>query len=235
MNTKIILSILIFANLSSYSYAQLINLPPGSAFGDVDIIVATNKMLDDTVDVSVTEGSPYENESFVFGKVISEELNISSPYLMRYNIYNDVIEVKDKDQLNELLRSFNIYVIISNKEYHYAEYYNESNTIKKGYFTLLYRGSNIELLSRKTQKYKEAVPPKNSFQPKQPAAFVDHETFYMKKEAILLAIPTKKKEFIGQFPGIEADLKKFMKANKISLNSEDDIIELFTYIDSQLK
>jgi hypothetical protein len=229
MNTKIFLSIFIFAHLSTYTYAQF------SQLGDLDIIVVTNNKLDDTIDVSATEGSPYENESFVFGKAISEKMNISSPYLMRYNIYNDVIEVKDKDQLNELLRSFNLYVIISNKEYHYAEYYNESNTIKKGYFTLLYSGTNIELFSRKTQKYKEAVPTKNSFQPKQPAAFVDHETFYMKKEDALLAIPTKKKELIGQFPGIEADLKKFMKANKISLNSEDDIIELFTYIDTQLK
>jgi len=229
MNTKIFLSILIIANLSTYSYAQYSHL------NNLDIIVATNKKLDDTIDVSGTEGSPYENESFVFGKAISEELNISSPYLMRYNIYNDVIEVKDKDQLNELLRSFNLYVIISNKEYHYAEYSDESNTIKKGYFTLLYRGSNIELFSRKTQKYKQAVPPKNSFQPKQPAAFVDYQSYFMNKGGALLEIPTNKKEFIGQFPGMEADLKKFMKANKISLSSEDDIVELFTYIDTQLK
>jgi hypothetical protein len=229
MNTKIFLSILIFAHLSTYTYAQF------SQLGDLDIIVVTNHKLDDTIDVSATEGSPYENETFVFGKAISEKMNISSPYLMRYNIYNDVIEVKDKDQINELLRSFNLYVTISNKEYHYAEYSNESNTIKKGYFTLLYRGANIELFSRKTQKYKQAVPPKNSFQPKQPAAFVDYQSYFMKKEGALLAIATNKKELIGQFPGIEADVKKFMKANKISLNSEDDIIELFTYIDTQLK
>ena len=56
-----------------------------------------------------------------------------------------------------------------------------------------------------------------------------------KKEDALLEIPTNKKEFLGQFPGIEADLKTFMKANKISLKSENDVIELFTYIDSQLK
>ena len=229
MNIKLFLSILIFANLTSYTYAQF------SSLGDLDIIVVTNKKLDDTIDVSATEGSPYENESFVFGKALSEKNNISSPYLMRYNIYNDVIEVQDKDQINQLLRSFDLYVKISNKEYHYAEYSNESNTIKKGYFILLYRGASIELFSRKTQKYKEAVPPKNSFQPKQPAVFVDYETFYMKKEDVLMAVPTSKKELIGQFPGIETDLKKFMKANKISLKLEDDVIELFTYIDSQLK
>ena len=226
---------MIIINLSTYTYAQLINLPPGSPFGDMDLIVATNKMLDASIDFSTTEGSPYENETFVLGKAISEKMNLSSPYFMRYNIYNDVIEIDDKDQINQLVRSLDIYVKISNKEYHYAEYYNESNTVKKGYFSLLYRGASIELFSRKTQKYKQAVPPKNSFQPKQPAAFVDYKEYYMKKGDDLLAIPTSKKELIGQFPGIETDLKKFIKSNKISLNSEDDMIDLFTYIDSQLK
>ena len=229
MNTKIFLSILIFANLSTYTYAQF------SAIGDHDLVVLTYKKLDDSINVSETEGSPYENETFVIGKAISEKMNISSAFLMRYNIYNDVIEVKDKDQLNALLRSFDLYVILSNREYHYAEYLDESKTIKKGYFILLYGGSNIELFSRKTQKYKEAVPTKNSFQAKQPAEFVNSEAFYMKQEGALLEIPTNKKEFLIEFPGIEADLKKFMKANKISLKSENDVIELFTYIDSQLK
>jgi len=215
--------------LSTNTYAQF------SAIHDLDIIVVTNQKLDDSIDTSEIEGSPYENETFVFGKAISEKMNISSPYLMRYNIYNDVIEVKNEDQLNELLRSFDLYVIISNKEYHYAEYSDESDMIKKGYFILLYGGANIELFSRKTQKYKGSVPTKNSFQPKQPATFVDYKSFYMKKEDGFLAIPTKKKELISQFPGIETDLKKFMKDNKISLSSEDDIIELFAYIDSQLK
>lgn len=229
MNTKIFLSILIFASMSTYSYAQFSHL------GDLDILVATYSKLDDTINVSETEGSPYENETFVFGKVINEKLNISSPYLMRYNIYNDVIEVKDKDQLSGLKKSFDFYVSLSNKEYHFAEYYDDSNMIKKGYFILLYRGTNIELFSRRTQKYKEAVPTKNSFQTKQPAEFVDYEAFYMKIEDTLLEIPTNKKELTGLFPEIEADVKKFMKANKISLKSENDVIELFTYIDSQLK
>ena len=67
MNIKLFLSILIFANLTSYTYAQF------SSLGDLDIIVVTNKKLDDTIDVSATEGSPYENESFVFGKAVSEK------------------------------------------------------------------------------------------------------------------------------------------------------------------
>ena len=229
VNTKIFLSILILASMSSYSYAQFSHL------GDLDILVTTYSKLDDSINVSETEGSPYENETFVFGKAVSEKMNISSPYLMRYNIYNDVIEVKDKDQLSGLKRTFDLYVILSNKEYHYAEYSDESNTLKKGYFILLYHGSNIEVFSRKTQKYKEAVPTKNSFQAKQPAEFVNSEAFYMKQEGALLEIPTNKKELTGQFPEMEADLKKFMKANKISLKSENDLIELFTYIDSQLK
>ena len=46
---------------------------------------------------------------------------------------------------------------------------------------------------------------------------------------------TNKKEFANQFPGIEADVKNFMKVNKTSLKSKDDVIEVLTFVDAQLK
>ena len=46
---------------------------------------------------------------------------------------------------------------------------------------------------------------------------------------------TNKKEVTKQFPGIEADIKNFMKANKTSLKSKEDVIELMTFVDAQLK
>jgi len=229
MKTKIFLFILIFANVATYTHAQI------SQIGDFDLIVKTSQLLNNGIDLSETEGSPYENENFVFGKVISEKMNISKPYFMRYNIYGDAIEVKDNEELNELVKSLDLFAVISNKEYHYKEYTDESETINKGYFVLLFRGDNIELFSRKTQKYKEPKPPKNSFQPKEPGAFIDYENFYFKKGDKLSALSTSKKDLVNQFPGIEADVKNFLKANKINLKSEADMIELLTYIDTQLK
>jgi hypothetical protein len=229
MKTKIFLASFIFAILGTNIYAQF------SQIGNFDLIVKTAQILNKGIDLSATEGSPYENETFVFGKAISEKMEISYPYLMRYNIFVDAIEVKDKEELNELVKSFDLYAVISNKEYHYKEFADEAETINKGYFILLYRGDNIELFARKTQKYKEPKPPKNSFQPKEPGAFIDYINYYMNKEGKLLALSTNKKEFASQFPGMEADVKNFMKANKTNLKSENDLIELMTYIDTQLK
>jgi len=223
------LPLFIIAIISTYTNAQF------SHINNLDLVVKTNELLDDSINLSETEGSPYENETFVFGRAISEKMDISNPYLMRYNIFNDVIEVEDKDQINSLNKSLDLYAVISNKEYHFKEYNDESETIKKGYFILLYHGGNIELFSRKTQKYKEPKPPKNSFQPKEPGAFIDYQNYFIKTDGILFEMPTNKKELANQFPGIEADVKNFMKANKTSLKSKEDVIELMTFVDSQLK
>lgn len=229
MKTKIFLASFIFAIIGTNIYAQI------SQMGNFDLIVKTTQILNKGIDLSETEGSPYENETFVFGKAINEKMEISFPYLMRYNIFSDAIEVKDKEELNELVKSIDLYAVISNKEYHYKEYADEAETINKGYFILLYRGDNIELFSRKTQKYKEPKPPKNSFQPKEPGAFIDYENYYIHKDDKLLALSTNKKELARQFPGMEADVKNFMKVNRTNLKSENDLIELLTYIDTQLK
>lgn len=229
MKRTYFLPIFLFAIISTYTNAQF------SQIGNLDLIVKTNELLDDSINLSETEGTPYENETFVFGRAISEKMDISSPYLMRYNIYNDVIEVEDKDQINSLKKSLDLYAVISNKEYHYKEYADESERINKGYFILLYSGGNIELFLRKTQKYKEPKPPKNSFQPKEPGAFIDYENYFIKTDDILFEMSTNKKEVAKQFPGIEADIKNFMKANKTSLKSKEDVIELMTFVDAQLK
>jgi hypothetical protein len=229
MKRTYFLPIFLFAIISTYTNAQF------SQIGNLDLIVKTNELLDDSINLSETEGTPYENETFVFGRAISEKMDISSPYLMRYNIYNDVIEVEDKDQINSLKKSLDLYAVISNKEYHYKEYADESERINKGYFILLYSGGNIELFLRKTQKHKEPKPPKNSFQPKEPGAFIDYENYFIKTDGILFEMSTNKKEVTKQFPGIEADIKNFMKANKTSLKSKEDVIELMTFVDAQLK
>jgi len=187
------------------------------------------------VELSTIDGSPYENELFSLGKAINKLSKKSNPYYLRYNIYNDVIEIDDSKSIYGLIKSLNIYAIINNQEYHYEIYSVDNSSTDEGYFILLSKGTNCNLYLKKIKKLKEKVESKDSYHKETPASFVDLKSYFIKKDRILLPISKKKKEFLLQFPEKENELKKYMKAEKINLKSEKDVVKLFTYYDSLLK
>ena len=211
---------------------------------DVVLNVASTKILSNTirlnesqntVDLKSIKGSPYENDEFLMGRAMSDNLNISNPYFMRYNIYNDVIEIKDKEQSVEMSKSSDVYALINDREYHYESYSDESGKLNKGYFILLYKGEQLALYVRKTQRYKDVVKAKTSYHQDVPAAFVDSKDYSMKKEGKMEFLSRNKKELTRQFPSLDAKLKSYIKTNRINVNDDADMIRLFAYIDQELK
>ena len=187
------------------------------------------------VELSSIVGSPYEKESFSLGKAINKLTKKSNPFYLRYNIYNDIIEIDEKESTFGLIKSLNIYAIINNTEYHYESYSVDNSKTDEGYFILLNRGTNSNLYLRKNKEFKDKVQAKDAYHKEVPASFIDSKSYFIKKDKILLPVSTKKKDFLLQFPEKEDELKKYMKAEKINLKSESDVIKLFTYFDSILK
>lgn len=240
MKTKISLCLFLLFHLSGITFAQAQHLE----VNDVVLNVASTKILSNTirlnesqntVDLKSIKGSPYENDEFLMGRAMSDNLNISNPYFMRYNIYNDVIEIKDKERSVEMSKSSDVYALINDREYHYESYSDESGKLNKGYFILLYKGEQLALYARKTQRYKDVVKAKTSYHQDVPAAFVDSKDYTMKKEGQMEFLSRNKKELTRQFPSLEAKLKSYIKTNRINLNDDADMIRLFAYIDQELK
>ena len=240
MKTKISLCLFLLFHLSEITHAQAQHLE----LNDVVLNVASTKILSNTirlnesqntVDLKSIKGSPYENDEFLMGRAMSDNLNISNPYFMRYNIYNDVIEIKDKEQSVEMSKSSDVYALINDREYHYESYSDESGKLNKGYFILLYKGEQLALYVRKTQRYKDVVKAKTSYHQDVPAAFVDSKDYSMKKEGKMEFLSRNKKELTRQFPSLDAKLKSYIKTNRINVNDDADMIRLFAYIDQELK
>lgn len=211
---------------------------------DVFFTVASAKNLDQNirsnssngnVDLSDIKGSPYEHEAFMPGKAVSKKLNNSKPCLLRYNIYNDIIEIKDNGNPVGLIKSLSIYAVINDIEYHYKDFIDENNKASEGYFILLSRGAIINLYLRKTKTFNEAVKAESSYSKDKPAAFVDSQSYYFKKHDVLLPFPHKKKELFKLFPEYEPELNRYLKEEKINPKSEEDIKKLFSYLDTVLK
>ncbi len=192
------------------------------------------------LNLSKINGIPYENDNFQLGSAENKLVGKSRPFYIRYNIYSDVIELKEdllNSKLTNLIKSLNIYAVINNVEYHYEIYSDNNERTREGYFILLTKGKNSSLYLKKIKKFKDKVPVKDSYSKEQPATFVDSKSYYYKRndERVLLLLSSKKKQFLKQFPETENNLKKYMKSEKINLKNKNDFIEIFKYYDSLLE
>ncbi len=191
-----------------------------------------------TVDLSTIKGSPYENEKFQLGKASNLLNDKPTAYYLRYNIYNDIIELKaslNEQDIRGLIKSLNIYVIISNREYHFEIYSDDNKSTKKGYFILLSKGKNSSLYLKKIVTFIDKKPAKDSFHKDIPASFKESEKYYIKKQRVLVPLSTNKKELLNQLSDQGNELKSYIKSEKINLKDEQDLIKLFNYYDSLLK
>ena len=154
---------------------------------------------------------------------------------MRYNIYNDAIEMKKNltdEVATDLIKSENIYAKINDKRYHYRDYVDEEGKSKSGYFILISSRGDSRLYLKKSKKF---IPKKESTDPYgsgSPASFRDHNKYYFEINNSLFLIPEKKKVFLKQFPDKKEEITKFIKSQKINLKKKEDLIKLLNYYSS---
>lgn len=189
-------------------------------------------------DFSSVAGSPYETESFVIGKVYQKSSKKSGPYLLRYDVFNDEIQIK-MDSKGEKIQSMNktedIFIIMEEKEYHYLTYSNKNEKLNEGYLILLNKGKNCNLFLKRTKTYKEKQLPKDGFHEAEPAKFVDHESYYYTEDGELLLLAESKKKILQQLSKFENELKKEIKTKNLNVRIEKDLIALMVYYDVLLK
>jgi len=207
----------------------------GNYLNDISNNRITIDGANNSVDLANVKGSPYENSIFVPGKATNELTNTSKIFYLRYNIYNDAIQMKENlsdENGVDLIKSVHIYAVINNKEYHFKDFYDEKKNKKQGYFILISKEANSRLYLRKTQKFVDKEVTKDPYGSGAPAAFLDYQNYYFEVEGLLVPIPKKRKDFSKQFSENEAELNKFMKKEKINLKLESDLIKLFKYYNS---
>lgn len=239
MYTKYILVLFIIFSVNAQSQAQRDN----AKLMVLDLEMQ-DQFKDETgsqIDLKKVKGSPYESDHFVQGTVSSKTIDNTQRSFFRYNVYDDIIEMKTNlngEEILGLIKSLNIYATISNKEYHFEIYSNGPNKgSDEGYFILISENNNVNLYLKKVKIFHRAKEAADSFRDAVPAEFTDSKTYYYKinKKRVLFPISTNKKKFLDQFSEHQDELKKFMKTEKINLKNEKDLIELIQYYDSLIK
>ena len=174
------------------------------------------------------EGSPYMPEDFVKGTVFIEG---ETPYaaMMRYNAYQDEIQVKSPAGISSLFKREYVWAEIEGKSFRIETYKSRSGT-SKGYFVELNRGE-VRLLKRIVREFKEGQPAVSSYSDDTPPRFDEEVTYYLAREGSPAEeIRLRKKDVLEFLSSKEAEA--FVKENKLRLKSESEVINLLTTVNA---
>ena len=182
MNDIKITSVFLLFTLSVYSQENF-NLNTIETFEIVKIIAQKNNMR--TMNLSKISGSPYSMGTFALAKVERENGKTNANLLLRYNGYNDEIEIgkNTTQEISEeaLLKDKNLRATFNNKTYQYKTFASKKNETTDGYLIILYEWKNYQLYRQDKKKLSEGRLAKTSLDKDIAPRFRDVKSFYLKE------------------------------------------------------
>ena len=174
------------------------------------------------------EGSPYLKETFQRGMVHIED---NEPYaaMLRYNAYQDEIQIQEGNGVSSLFLRDYIWVELGGETFRIVDYKTKSG-ISKGYFVELNQG-NTRLLKRYEKVFREAEAASSSYSQDKPPRFDDRIAYYLiQGESPAREIKLRKKDVLEALSSKEAD--SYVKQQKLKLKSEEEVLQLIEVINA---
>ena len=178
-----------------------------------------------------TEGSPYYNQVFINGKILDLLDNKLTSVDIRYNIFNQQMEVIFQKEIKSLVKSDQYLCFIGDEKFIYFK--DVKNQNEGSYYKILVDNLNASLLVEYTCKFYPEEKPKTSLEKGKKAKFKTTESYYIKFDDRLVKVVSNKNKMIEQFPKNKDLIKKYINDNKIDLNSEEDLVKLINYYNQQ--
>lgn len=175
------------------------------------------------------KGSPYLTDGFTMGTI---QFNDDEPstYLMRYNVYTDVIEVNSgDDNVGALLKANYITVRLNDKTFKTYDVYNENGVIVQKYMEVLSEANGIALLKGYNKELKEGQKAATSYHKDKAPSIVNAETYYIKSGASApVAIEKLKEKYVlAAFDSkVSKKMETIIEEEDIKIKSEKDVVKL---------
>lgn len=222
-----ILFIHILITISFNSFAQQIL---NNSIRDVEHLIATSRSIENNNKYANAKGSPYLTDNFISAKIIPG----NKTYWVRYNAYEDVMEVKTNSKIIILDNSQGDYKIIFTSNSNPYVALMEKGKKRRGYFIEVLKTDNISLYKKTEKKYTPKRESLNSYDKDKPAYFSKGKSTYFIQQidSDLQELPTKQKAFLNLFSNNKTKVKDFIKKNRIKLSRENDLVQLVNFVNS---
>jgi hypothetical protein len=205
--------------------AICVQAQPGLNVRDHLLIERTRKALSGTPEESF-EGSPYMNDNYTEARVYSKDKTFA-PVLMRYDIFHNLMEFKDRNETLLLDPDPRITRIDLGNQTFVVGYF-KFNGKSQNYFVELLAQGPLTLLAKNSVNYREkvdfgSVPAKYS-------RSADEYYCRVNDEAIFKVSSVKK--LIGSLPDKREELTRFASEQNLSSSRKDDLLKFVNYYNS---
>jgi len=183
--------------------------------------------------IITVQGTRYYEDEFKLSDLEYFGRKLESIGYMRYDAYNDVIEMASTPDVEEseilLLKNSDVIATINKKEYVFLEYDDEDIKNKKGYMIRLYSGNNYSLYQKKVKIFKEAEKTIAGITESQPPRYTSKTDFYIQtRDQKPELIKISKKNLINFFEN-QTEVKEFIKENKLKVREIESIISIIEF------
>lgn len=188
--------------------------------------------FDDTDSYS---GTPYNNASYLPGKIFKEDKLLAEGVALRYNAIADEMEVKENmstsdDEAKVLTKSSDIYVKILGKIFVFVPY--QGGIEEGGYFEVVFEGSQIDFYKKLEKDFDEAKKATSTITRDTPARFTDEPVYFLvTKTGKFYEFPKSRKRKLKVFGKKEKEIKSYVKEKRLDLNKEKDLLRAIRHFD----
>ncbi len=179
------------------------------------------------------EGSPYLNDNFISGNVITKKGVKYIGIPLRYNIYSQNFEFKTPKQILEFRDPASIREVeIKNEKFIFVPFKKKNKKLDWGFFQKINKSGPAQLLIRYRVTFSNATKP-GAYSDAKPAGFSDKEKLFFVKFGTHPAVRIfRSSDFIDNAPKHKTEIKKFIKSNKIKVRRQKDLLKLVNYYNS---
>ncbi len=236
----LILGLTLLFNFSYGQGASAVNLESFSGQGQMGSVFAEMRKKKGIETDLPTVGSVYIDEKFLPCKIYYDS-DLVGDFYYRHNAYNDEIEIKDTQFVEEAesslatIKELTLVDPIGDKELSLKAYKNKQGEVRNGYLYLLNDGTNYKLYTKNNVKYTEGTHAISSMVRDTPNKFSQFTEYYFvtKDGKVAEYISNRKNDFLKSFDKeVRQDLQNFIKAEKINLKEEADLITVFNHLNS---
>ena len=184
-----------------------------------------------TLDLLNIKGSPYFNNQFQKGEVLTTSNTKYIGIPLRYNIYNNEIEFEGKDKkVYNLEKSTVKSVKIDSTEFIYKTF-NIKNHFIRSYYEVLLQGKSI-LLKQYQVEFEEEKPAK-PYQDPVPARFKQPKVdFYITKDYSEVQKISNFKDLSSILSDKTKEMEKYIKTNKLKIGKQEDLLDIVRFYNS---
>jgi hypothetical protein len=238
-NKTVVWTVLFITQLTTAQLTSNIERFTGQGVGG-SLFAQMRKVKDIKSDLP-TVGSVYIDETFQACKIYYNEELVGNFYY-RHNSFNDEIEIKDSptqsdEEVSSLMamRQLKLVDAASESELGLHVYQTKGDNLRNGYLYLLQAGKRYNLYFKNNVKYTEGTHPVTSLTRPTPNKFSHFVEYYIKTNGQETAqfIGKKSADFVRLLDeDNRTPVRDYIKAQKISLKDQADLLKLMTYIES---